>query len=353
MLSYILWAGGAGLIAAVGLVAAAQYWAQRRMLLDHPNDRSLHIRPTPRGGGIGIVVPICFAIGGVGLLVPEARAPSTWLAGIGLLVAAVGLCDDVRGLPAVTRLVAHVFAAALVIAGIGTWRTFTWPGLWSVDLGWVAVPFTLVLVVGLTNAYNFMDGVDGIAGSQGLVAGVGWAVVGNALQDPLVALAGTVIALASLGFLFFNWSPASVFMGDVGSAFLGFLLAALAVYVAPRAPATATAGMLFVWPFVFDTTFTFLRRAGRRENLLSAHRSHLYQRLVLTGVSHRMVALLYGLLATVGVVVGMAVGREARFASIGGALLIVVLAASLWLVVIWRERAASEGLEPIREFDSE
>ena len=338
MLNEILWASGAVLTAALGLVAAARHWALQSTILDHPNDRSLHVRPTPRGGGIGIVIPVCFAIAGMAVLVPGTRAAGIWLAGVGLLVAAVGLIDDVRGLPAAARLVAQVSAAALVLLGIGAWRTFVWPGICSISLGWAAVPFTLLVVVGLTNAYNFMDGVDGIAGSQGVVAGFGWIGAGYAIQDPLLAVVGAVIATASLGFLFFNWSPASVFMGDVGSSFLGFLFAALAVYVADRSPAMATAGILFVWPFVFDTAFTFLRRAGRRENLLRAHRSHLYQRLVLTGVSHRTVAVLYGALATVGVVVGNAVAREAKVASIAGALLIGALAAGLWLIVIWRER---------------
>jgi UDP-N-acetylmuramyl pentapeptide phosphotransferase/UDP-N-acetylglucosamine-1-phosphate transferase len=97
--------------------------------------------------------------------------------------------------------------------------------------------------------------------------------------------------------------------------------------------------MLFVWPFVFDTSFTFLRRASRRENVLAAHRSHLYQRLVLTGVSHRTAALLYSALAAIGVAVGTAVAREAWTASVAGALVIAVLAAVLWLVVVWRERS--------------
>ncbi|MGI8785224.1 MAG: glycosyltransferase family 4 protein [Acidobacteriota bacterium] len=291
-------------------------------------------------------MPICFAMGVVGVLVPETKDAATWLAGVGLLIAAVGLVDDVRGLPAVTRLVAHVSAGALLVAGIGTWHTFVWPGLWCVDLGWAAVPFTILLVVGLTNAYNFMDGVDGIAGTQGVVAGLGWIGAGYALQDPLLAVAGAAIGMASLGFLLFNWSPASVFMGDVGSSFLGFLLAALAVFVAPRSPTAATAGVLFVWPFVFDTAFTFLRRASRRENLLRAHRSHLYQRLVLTGVSHRTVALLYGGLGTVGVAVGNAVAREARPASIAGAFLIGALAAGLCLGVSWRERAVVASAGP-------
>ena len=346
MLSYVLGAGGAGLIASVGLVAAARYWAQRRMVLDHPNDRSLHLRPTPRGGGIGIVAPVCLAMGAVGVLLPETANAAIWLTGVGLLVAAVGLADDVRGLPALTRLAAHVIAGVLVVVGIGAWRSFAWPGLGVLDLGRVAVPFTVLLVVGLTNAYNFMDGVDGIAGSQGLVAGLGWTGVGYALQDPLVTVAGSVIACASLGFLFFNWSPASVFMGDVGSGFLGFMLAALTVFVSPRSPAAASAGILFVWPFVFDTAFTLFRRAGRRENLLCAHRSHLYQRLVLTGVSHGAVALLYAVLATVGVVVGIAVVREARLVSLAGSVLIASLAAGLWVVVIWRERAARLRLAP-------
>ncbi len=338
-MSYVLWAGGAGLIASVGLVAGARYWAQRRMVLDHPNDRSLHLRPTPRGGGIGIVAPVCLAMGAVGLLVPETADAAIWLTGVGLLVAAVGLADDVRGLPALTRLAAHVIAGVLVVLGIGAWRSFGWPGLGVLDLGRAAVPFTVLLIVGLTNAYNFMDGVDGIAGSQGLVAGLGWTAVGYALQDPLVTVAGTVIACASLGFLFFNWSPASVFMGDVGSGFLGFMLAALTVFVSPRSHAAAAAGILFVWPFVFDTAFTILRRAVRRENLLRAHRSHLYQRLVLTGVSHGTVALLYSVLAMAGVAVGIAVLHQARLASIAGVLLIASLAAGLWSIVISRERA--------------
>ncbi len=346
MLSYILWAAGAGLVPSVALVAAVQYWARRRMLLDYPNDRSLHVRATPRGGGIGIVVPICFAIGAVGVLVPEAKGASAWLAGVGLLIASVSLVDDLRGLPAVTRLAAHVFAGALVAVGIGAWDRFSWPGLGPVDLGWAAIPVTVLLVVGLTNAYNFMDGVDGIAGSQAVVAGVGWTSAGYILQDPLLAVAGTVIATASLGFLLFNWSPASVFMGDVGSSFLGFLLASLVIYVASRSPAAATAGVLFVWPFVFDTAFTFLRRARRRENLLRAHRSHLYQRLVLTGVSHQTVALLYAALAAVGVVVGNAVAREAGPASIAGALLIGALATGLCLGVAWRERAVAASVVP-------
>jgi UDP-N-acetylmuramyl pentapeptide phosphotransferase/UDP-N-acetylglucosamine-1-phosphate transferase len=339
MLTHVLLAAAVTMAASTGLVAAVRSGAQRRRLLDHPNDRSLHVRPTPRGGGIGIALPVSLAVVSAGLLWPETWIAATCLAGVGLLIAAVGLIDDVRGLPAVGRLIAHASAAGLVIAGIGTWPTLVWPGLLHLDLGWAAVPFTILLIAGFTNAYNFMDGADGIAGSQAVVAGIGWCGAGLAIHDPLLAVAGAVIAAASLGFLFFNWPPASIFMGDVGSSFLGFSLAALAVHAAQRSPAAATAGMLFVWPFVFDAAFTLLRRTGRRENLLAAHRGHLYQRLVLTGVSHRAVTLLYAALAAIGLVVGHFVGRGAAIPSIAGALLVALLAGALWRVVVWRERA--------------
>jgi len=337
MLNYILWPAGAGLLISASLVAATRDWARRRMVMDRPNARSLHVRPTPRGGGIGIVVPTCLALGAMAAMAPYAQVPAAWIAGVGFLIAAVGMIDDVRGLSAVTRLVVQSTAAVLIVVGIGVWRTFAWPGLWRVDLGWMAVPCSILLVAGLTNIYNFMDGIDGIAGTQGAVAGLGWIVAGNALQDPLLVVAGAVVAASCLGFLVFNWPPASIFMGDVGSGFLGFVMAALTLSVAVRSPAIATAGILFVWPFVFDTGFTLLRRLRRRENLLHAHRSHLYQRLVLTGLSHRSVTMLYGALAIAGVVVGSAVAREAEPASSAGALLIATLSGALWLSAVWRE----------------
>jgi UDP-N-acetylmuramyl pentapeptide phosphotransferase/UDP-N-acetylglucosamine-1-phosphate transferase len=327
------------LLVSVGLVALVRRWAERRRLLDQPNDRSLHVRPTPRGGGVGIVVPVCGALACVGLLVPASRSEAWWLAGAGLLMAIVGWIDDLRGLSAGVRLVAYLCGAALVVLGVGTWPAVVWPGLLHVELAWTAAPLTVLLVAGLTNAYNFMDGTDGIAGGQGVIAGGGWLGAGLLLQDPLLTVAGTAIAGASLGFLLFNWPPASIFMGDVGSAFLGFTLAGLTVYVAPRAPAMATAGLLFVWPFVFDTTFTFLRRAWRGENLLAAHRSHLYQRLVLTGVAHRTTALVYGAYAAAGIGVGMTFLRETARLSVVGGGLIGSLAVALWLVVLWRERS--------------
>jgi UDP-N-acetylmuramyl pentapeptide phosphotransferase/UDP-N-acetylglucosamine-1-phosphate transferase len=123
----------------------------------------------------------------------------------------------------------------------------------------------------------------------------------------MVAVVGALVAGASLGFLFYNWHPARIFMGDVGAAFLGFTFASFTVLAFSRDADAGLAGVLFVWPFVFDTAFTLLRRIARGENILRAHRSHLYQRLVAAGWSHAHVTMLYAALAVVGVAVGISI----------------------------------------------
>ena len=174
MLTFVLTAATFGLIASMLLVAAVRSWAHHKQVLDHPNARSLHVRPTARGGGLGIVVPVCVGIGVLSFLVAEVQPAAMWLIGSALIMAGVGFADDLRSLPAIVRLGAHLFAAALVVAAIGSWETIEWPGVMKLDLSWAAVPFTILFVAGLTNAYNFMDGIDGIAGSQGVVAGLAW-----------------------------------------------------------------------------------------------------------------------------------------------------------------------------------
>ena len=338
MLTSVFGAAAFGLISSIALVHAVRSWARRKQVLDHPNARSLHVQPTPRGGGIGIVLPVSLGIVALSVAGTATQAPALWLVLGSLLMAAVGFADDLRGLPAVVRLAAHIGGAVLIVAGIGVWDTIEWPGLVNVHLGWAAIPFTILVVAGLTNAYNFMDGIDGIAGSQGVVAGIAGIVGAYAFDDPLLAAAGALIASSSLGFLFFNWPSASIFMGDVGTSFMGFLLGGLAVYGASRAPVLATASILSIWPFVFDTAFTLVRRAIRREKLFSAHRSHLYQRLVLTGLSHRTTTLLYTSLASLGAIVGIVIERSPGASSLAGALLIALLAAGLWLSVVWRDR---------------
>jgi UDP-GlcNAc:undecaprenyl-phosphate GlcNAc-1-phosphate transferase len=294
------------LLAYLGVVGLLR-WADQRML-DIPNERSSHTKPTPRGGGLVIVV--CTLLGlwlSYGFF--AARIPVQAMAGYSLgaaLIALVSWLDDLGSLSNRVRFATHAAGALLILLAVSFWPAVDLPFVGSVHWGWLGVPLVFFWMVGLTNAYNFMDGIDGLAGSQAVIAGVGWAGLGWLGGEPLVSLLGLLVAGSSLGFLLHNWSPARIFMGDVGSAFLGFTFAALSVLAAQQNPRLVVAGILLLWPFLFDTTFTFLRRLRRRENVFAAHRSHLYQRLVIAGYSHRAVTLLYSGLALVGVVLVLA-----------------------------------------------
>ena len=334
----ILTAGAFGLLASTAIVALTRNWARQRRVIDHPNDRSLHEQPTPRGGGVGIVLPTLAVLASAPWSMPDASTPALWLAALSLWVAAVGLVDDIRGLGAAVRLVFQLLVASVFVHFVADWMTLELPGAGRVELGVLAMPATVLFVVWLTNAYNFMDGIDGIAGLQAVVAGIGWVGAGHYLGDSLLSGAGAVIAGASLGFLLFNWSPASIFMGDVGAPFLGFLFAGLTAYASTLSALAATAGLLFVWPFLFDSIVTLIRRAARGENLLRAHRSHLYQRLVLGGASHRSISLLYGALAGIGVAAGWTLMAGPSRAQALVAPVIGALAAMLYVFVVVRER---------------
>jgi UDP-N-acetylmuramyl pentapeptide phosphotransferase/UDP-N-acetylglucosamine-1-phosphate transferase len=209
------------------------------------------------------------------------------------LIAVVSWVDDFRSISNRFRFAVHSLAAILAIITLGYWTDIIVPVLGNAHIGWLGLPITFLWIVGLTNAYNFMDGIDGIAGGQAVVAGFGWVILGVMTDQSFVGTLGGLLAATSLGFILHNWPPARIFMGDVGSAFLGFSFACLAVMGANREPSLAIAGVLLVWPFVFDTLFTFFRRLKNGENVFTAHRSHLYQRLVVSGYTHRTVTLLY------------------------------------------------------------
>jgi len=330
LLAYALARGG---------VHTIKHFAEQRRVLDIPNERSSHTRPTPRGGGLAIVA----VTAGLALLANAALGLGSWtqllpIVAAWLLVAAVSLADDLRSLPNRVRFAAHVIAAAVVILTVGYWDRIALPVIGEVTLGWVGLPLTLLWLVGLTNAYNFMDGIDGIAGSQAVAAGITWGLTGPIIGSASNALIGLVLAGASAGFLAYNWPPARIFMGDVGSAFIGLVLATLAVAGHARDARLALVGLLAVWPFVFDAAFTFLRRAVRRENVFAPHRSHLYQRLVILGHSHRNVTLLYTALAALGSLLAVAWLCETPGASLAIAIVTPLAATGLWAFVRSREQ---------------
>jgi len=257
-----------------------------------------------------------------------------------ILIAWVSWVDDLKSLSNRVRFGAHILSALFVIGFIGVFEEVQAPLGPPENMGWFGILLTLFWITGFTNAYNFMDGIDGLSGGQAVVAGLAWLALGVITGLPVVSLLGAAIAGSSLGFLGHNWPPAHIFMGDVGSAFLGYTLAVLAVVGGLADPRLPFAGVLIVWPFVFDTTFTILRRLRRGENVFVAHRSHLYQRLVIAGYSHRSVTLLYLSLAFVGALLAL----FWIIAAPGSGLLAVaappLLALALWLFVVFAERQA-------------
>jgi UDP-N-acetylmuramyl pentapeptide phosphotransferase/UDP-N-acetylglucosamine-1-phosphate transferase len=320
-------------------VGGLRRWAERRRFLDIPNERSSHSNPTPRGGGLAIVI---ITLGGIWLYASLSPITSRTLLVAytlgAIIISVAGWLDDLRSLPVRVRFLAHALGALLVISGIGYWRVADFPFLGPLQLGWLGLAVVFFWIVGLTNSYNFMDGIDGIAGGQAVVAGLGWVLFGWSGDQPLVCALGALLASSSLGFLGHNWPPARIFMGDVASGFLGYTFAVLPVIAALSDPRLILVGALLVWPFLFDTIFTFLRRMGRGENVFAAHRSHLYQRLVIAGRSHRFVTLLYTMLALIGAVWSLAWLSGGAVSHAAIVLLVPLLCLALWVYVVRQER---------------
>ncbi len=248
--------------------------------LDLPNERSLHTRPVPRVGGIGVVAGLCaslLAVEGFGLVV-----------GLTMALAALSLVDDWRHLPAVVRLSGHLAASTAFC-------------LLTLDAGLFAQIALIVAVGWMTNLYNFMDGSDGLAGGMAVTGFGTYAIAAWLAGDPDLAVVSACIVAATLVFLRFNFHPAKIFMGDVGSIPLGFLAAALGILGTQRGLWPWWFAPVVFAPFVADASLTLLRRLVRGEKVWRAHRSHYYQRLVLMGWGHRRTALAeYGLMAATG-----------------------------------------------------
>lgn len=283
-------------------------WSRKRRILDVPNERSSHKRPVPVGAGLVIAGSVLtatlayFLFGQQEEFRPLVGVNSAYFAG-SLAVIVVSWLDDVRTVPAILRFAVHSAASAVLI-----WSAAPWTAAFG-DLWWVGSLVSFVWIVGLTNAYNFMDGIDGIAGIQAVTAGLGWGILGLISGGEPVSFAGFALTAAGLGFLVFNWQPARVFMGDSGSAFLGFTFAALPLFLwlnsshfSPSIASPWTAGLYaagFAWPFVMDSSATFLRRLLTGDRVWKPHRKHLYQVMVLNGWSHARVSSIYGVCGAV------------------------------------------------------
>ncbi len=340
--------------AAAGLTGLVRRYAIRRNVLDVPNDRSLHRRPTPRGGGIAIVaVVLAITAAGAWRGIVPARDAAALLGGGGL-IAAIGWFDDRRGVSAWARAAAHVVGAAWAV-----WMLV--PGAVDavaaapVGTG-IGLLLTGVALVWCTNLYNFMDGVDGLAASEAVVVGgVAAALLLGAGEPGLGTVAG-VVAAASLGFLLWNWPPAAIFLGDVGSGFIGFAFGVLAIASERRGAVPLAVWGLLLAVFLADATLTLLRRVLHGARWYEAHRSHAYQRLVQAGWSHRRVTLAIGL---VNAVLAMAAVRVSRHSGERGPALgvAVVLLAGAYLLIerlhpMPRSGGRPNGRSAVREAQS-
>ncbi len=261
-------------------------WVRRRAealkLVQIPNHRSSHVQPTPNGGGLGIVV--AGSLAGFGLVLFSGWVLGGFVLGFAAVLAAVGLRDDMAHLPARMRFGVQVLVCAGLLITLGDLPVLTLSaGLKFQLAGWVFFGLLLLLGVWWINLFNFMDGIDGIAGTQAVFMLLAGAVLAawsqpEAVSSPPWQLM-LIVAAATVGFLLLNWPPAKIFMGDVGSTWLAFMVLALALLSVQAGWLSYASWLVLAAVFVTDATVTLITRMLRGERWYEAHRSHAYQRL--------------------------------------------------------------------------
>jgi Fuc2NAc and GlcNAc transferase len=290
----------AGIVIAVVLAASFGFtiWviqnARNLGLIDIPNQRSSHTQPTPRGGGI--VFTATFYLGLLALFALGV-VNENWMLGLfigGPLVAIIGFLDDRNSLPALIRLMVHFVAAIATYAIIS--RMFAY----HIEISFLPTDnqaflgiFCVLYIMWMINLYNFMDGIDGMAGTQGVVTALLSASLSFWQGSPQLGAIYLLLAASVGGFLFHNWSPAKIFMGDCGAYFLGFAFATLALISKVYLGHSIHAHMILLGVFICDATYTLLLRAAQGKRIYQAHRDHAFQHAVQRGLSHRRVNLMW------------------------------------------------------------
>ncbi len=281
--------------------------ALRAGLVDRPDRRKMHHMPVPLLGGAAIVLSFMAVVLAVRFLAPElfeeeiSKLPA--ILGGAFIILMLGVYDDWRGARAPVKLVWQLLAAAIVVFGGVKVGAVTNPMGGSLQIGWLGIPITILWIVGVTNALNLIDGLDGLAAGISTLASLSLCAVASITDEPLVAFSSLALAGATLGFLPFNLYPARIFLGDTGSMFLGFILASLGAVGSLK----SSASILLVLPIVvlgipvFDTVWAILRRTHRRVSPFKPDREHIHHRLVKVGLHHRHVVLvLYFISAFLG-----------------------------------------------------
>jgi Fuc2NAc and GlcNAc transferase len=281
---------GAVLVFAWVTTLLQRRYALRRGLMDLPNERSSHTTPTPRSGGVAIVSATLLGMLALHRMELLDAALCRALLGGGIAIAVIGYLDDRFGLSALLRLVVHLAAASWLLFCLGGLPALSFGGA-PVDLGWIGNILGVAAIVWVINLFNFMDGIDGIAASEAMFVAVAAAMLTHAAGNSSIFAPALVFAAACGGFLVWNWAPARIFMGDVGSGFLGFVVASLALGAARTQPSAAILFLILGGAFFVDATTTLVRRMVRGEHFYQAHRIHAYQWLARRYGSHRRVVL--------------------------------------------------------------
>ena len=272
----VIYLYGFAFIAALVLTGLLRRYALAKSIIDVPNARSSHTVPTPRGGGIAIV--ISFIIGLLWLLVEGNAAWQAAVAvgGAGVLIAIVGFMDDHGHIAARWRLLGHFFGAIWVLVWLGGFPPLEVFGL-RLEAAAILGIFATLYLVWLLNLYNFMDGIDGLASVQAITALFGMALIYWLMNFDHLMVLPLMLGFAVAGFLYWNYPPAKIFMGDGASGFLGITLGALSIQGAWAAPAFCWSWVILLGVFIVDATYTLVRRLARGDKVYEAHRSHAYQ----------------------------------------------------------------------------
>ena len=343
LLAFLRHLAFAGLLALVSAMVVAAMISAR--VMDVPNARSSHARPTPKGGGVGIVVAFMLGITVLYGYADFSRIADPYFRGVimaALAIAIVSFIDDLKNWPFAVKLAAQTLAA-LAVAGTGMYvRVLNIPYTGPVDLGWAGFAVTLGWILFATNAMNFIDGLNGLAAGTALVACAFLAWLAASQTAWFVYFAALLLAAGIAGFLPFNFPRARIFMGDVGSQFCGFVLAVLGVAAArfERVELSFLLVPALLSGVLFDVAFTLLRRALAGERLTEAHRGHLYQVAQRSGLDARLVAILYwGFAAFGGLWCLGFVAAPSRLKPVLPLLLLVPQLAWLGVVVLRARRA--------------
>lgn len=284
------------LITSLVVTPSVRAFAFRRKIGDYPGTRKIHTRFIPRLGGLGIIAGFGIGLFVAALLQPEVFSKSPYsFTGIGaglLLVIALGVYDDVKGIGSLGKLIVQFVAASLVISSGLEMDTLTLPYVDPIQLGIFSLPLTMLWLVGVTNAVNLLDGLDGLAVGVSIIVSAAICAISVVTGDHLLLYVTVALFFAGVGFLRYNFNPASVFMGDTGSLFLGFLLACVSLAVIRHPAAEMPQISLLVVVLILsvpivDTSVAFFRRIKKGMHPLKADKEHIHHRFMDLGLTHR------------------------------------------------------------------